>query len=501
MAQEKQDNQTEQIELFSYDPIVLVWDVVKRWKVIVAVALLAGMLAYVVTEQTYTPAYTTTTTFVVSAKESSTTAYQNLNAASSLATVFSEVLNSSIMRDTILEELGMDAFDGSIQASAVAETNLLSLNVTHSDPRTAFLVTKTIIEKHGVVSYQVTGDTILEVLQKPVVPSAPSNPMNAAGSMKKVAVLAGLAACAVLAVASFMRDTVRSRQEAEKKLEERVMGELRHEHKHQPLKEILRHEKRSILITDPITSFGFVEKIKKLRRQVEQHMPENGKVIMVTSVLENEGKSTVAVNLALSMAQKQKKVLLIDGDLRRPACHKVLEQPWRAMGTADVAMGKMGLMKAVAPCKKLKNLSLLLESREWPDSADLVSSAGMEKLLEEARENYDWVIVDTPPMSVGPDSECMAEQADASLLVVRQNDATAKMLTNALDVLHMSKAKMLGCVLNNVWSVSMPGSGSYGGSGYGYGYGAYSHYGHYGRYGAYGKTGGKSDKVGNHHEA
>lgn len=487
MVQEKQEKQVEQVELFPFDPIVVVLDVLKRWYLILTAALLVGLAAYVGTELLYTPNYTTNTTFVVSIRDSSSSVYQNLSATTNLAAVFSEVLNSSILRQNVLETLNMTAFDGTIQASVVSDTNLLTLQVTGHDPRTTFLVTRAIIENHGIVSYQVMGDIILDVLQDPMVPLAPSNPMNAYGNMKKAAILATAAIFVLLVIVSSMRDTVRGQQEAEKKLGVRILGELHHERKAKNFKMLLKRNKTSILITNPATSFSFTEKIRKLRRRVEQHMPEGGKVLLVTSVLENEGKSTVAVNLAMSLAQKHKRVLLLDCDLRKPACYKILEHAWRGAGTADVAQGKATLEDTAAPYGKLKSLYLLLERRGLQSSTEIVCSNGMAALLHEAREQYDYVVVDTPPMAVAPDAESLLELADASLLVVRQNEAPAKMLNNALDTMHMAHAKLLGCILNNVFSSVLSDQSSYSyGYGYGYGYGRYGRYGRYGHYGKYG---------------
>lgn len=183
--QENKENQAEQVELISFHPSIILRDVLKRWYLVVVAALLAGMIAYTASDLLYVPAYSTTTTFVVSVQGSSTTVYQNLSATSNLATVFSEVLNSSLLRSAILEELGMTSFDGTISASAVEETNLLTMKVTASDPRTAFLVTQAVIENHQIVSYQVLGDTILEVLQAPKVPVSPVNQKASLSYMKK----------------------------------------------------------------------------------------------------------------------------------------------------------------------------------------------------------------------------------------------------------------------------------------------------------------------------
>ena len=220
-----------------------------------------------------------------------------------------------------------------------------------------------------------------------------------------------------------------------------------------------------------------METLRKLRRRVEQHM-DDGKVLMVTSLLENEGKSTVAVNLALAMAQKKKKVLLIDCDLRKPACHAVLEQKKFTSGIKEVLQGKASLADSVLRYKKT-NMYMLLGHKGDRNTGDLIASQRMDALLNWARENYDCVILDLPPMAAASDAEGMTALADACLLVVRQNAANAAAINRGIAALENSRAKLLGCVLNNViTSVLTSGRGSR--------YGRYGHYGHYGRYGSYG---------------
>ena len=477
--QENKENQAEQVELISLNPSIILRDVLKRWYLIVVAALLAGMIAYTASDLLYVPAYSTTTTFVVSVQGSSTTVYQNLSATSNLATVFSEVLNSSLLRSAILEELGMTSFDGTISASAVEETNLLTMKVTASDPRTAFLVTQAVIENHQIVSYQVLGDTILEVLQAPKVPVSPVNQKASLSYMKKASVLAAAAVFLLLAFISYKRDVIRSKQEAEKKLDCRILGEIGHERKYKTLWAAMKRRKTSILITNPTSSFLFVETIRKLRRRVEKQMPANGRVLMVTSVIENEGKSTVAVNFALAFAQKGKRVLLLDCDLRKPACHKILEYPWEGAGTIDVANGSASLENTVVQMKNT-NLFLLLQRRSTRNSTDISGSDGMAALIQKAKERFDFVVIDTPPMSVAPDVECIMELADASLLVVQQNMVQADVINHAITALQGAQSKLLGCVVNNVQGVSLSHGGGYG---YGYGYGRYGKYGKYGGYG------------------
>ena len=147
--------------LLPFDLIVLVRDVLRKWLVVLAVSLMVGVGAYVLTDLRYEPVYSSTTTFVVTTRSSSSTVYKNLTSTTSLASVFSDLMNSSLMRKTVLNEAGLGHFRGTISASAIPETNLLTLKVTDSDPATAYLVNRAIVEGHEALTYEV--DQILIV--------------------------------------------------------------------------------------------------------------------------------------------------------------------------------------------------------------------------------------------------------------------------------------------------------------------------------------------------
>ena len=462
--------------LLSFDPIVLVLDVVKQWLLIIAVTVVACVGAYIFTSLDYEPVYKTTTTFVVTTRSSSGNVYNNLSSTSDVASVFSELLNSSVMRKYILEDIGTAGFSGMISASAVPETNLLSVQVSAADPRSAYMVARAIIDNHESLTYQIIDGVSIEVLMHPSVPTYPSNSAGAMDAMKKAGFFAAVATVGLILLMSLGQDKVRSAQEARAKLSCRYLGEIPHEKKHRTLSSWLRRKKTSILISNPLTSFRFVETFRKLRHRVEQRMG-SGKVLMVTSVLENEGKSTVSVNLCVSMAKKKGKVLLIDCDLRKPACHNLLEFKKFTHTVADVISGKAKPEDAVVFDKK-NNMYLLLERQGYPHSGDLLSSRAMTELLDWARANFDFIVLDLPPMAEVSDAERMNKYADASLLVIRQNRAHTAVINKMVSVLDNGDAKLLGCVLNNTYVSALNSST-------GMAYGGYGKYGKYGNYGNY----------------
>lgn len=483
--QKKQEYVFEQGLLF--DPVVTVRDVARKWFLILVLTVFFGVAAFILADQMYVPHYESSATLVITTHTSFTTVYDNIDSASALASVFSEILNSSVMRKSILETLNLTDFSGTISASCVEQTNLLVLKVRSSDPRTAFMVIQALIENHEIVTYEVIGDISVEVLQYPVVPTAPVNPSDSWAVMRRALILAAIGVSAVLAVLSVFRDTVRSRMEAERKLDCWCLGEIHHERKTKSLRDLISRRKSGILVTRPETSFRYVTTLSKLSRRVRQHM-RGGSVLAVTSVAENEGKTTVAANLALSMAQKWGKVLLIDCDLRKPACHTIMEVSKPKLCINDVLAGKARLADAVVT-DRLSGLQALYARKAGAAAAgDILNSEGLKTLIRQVREEYDFVVIDLPPMSVAADSEYVAEYADASLLVVRQNGIGAAEANHAISVLENVHARLLGCVLNNVHSSFLTSgegySGSYAGKGYG-SYGKYGKYGKYGRYGAY----------------
>lgn len=469
---------TGESSFLTYDPIVLVQDVCKKWLLILVIAVLAGVAAYIVTDMSYEPVYSSNATLVVTARGSSATVYSNLSSATTLAGIYSELLNSSLFRKTIMQTSGIQDFQGSIVAAQITDTNLLTLKVTASDARTAFLVIRAILENHEALTHEVVGNVALEVLQKPTIPTGPSNWNAAEYRMKQIALLAAAASTLVIVLMSYSSDKIRSAKEARKKIDCRYLGEIPHEKKYKTLRSWLRHKKNGILITNPVTSFRYLETIRKLRRRIEQRM-DGGNVLMVTSVLENEGKSTVSVNLGMAMAKKHARILLIDCDMRKPACYTLMGQSASGAGLVSVLSGHAEPQDAVIQDRQ-SGMYMLLEKKGTRNSGLLIASQQMQALIAWARENFDYVILDLPPMSAVADAERMTELADAVVLVVRQNTSTAKQINRAVEALTGGKAQLLGCLLNNVHSTMLSS-----GQGYGYGYGGYHRYGGYYRYGGH----------------
>jgi succinoglycan biosynthesis transport protein ExoP len=173
------------------------------------------------------------------------------------------------------------------------------------------------------------------------------------------------------------------------------------------------------------------------------------KVIMVTSALPQEGKSTTSTNTAIVLAQKGVRVLLIDADLRRPSIHKILGMGPRS-GLSNVLTGSTTLEKAITQTSILPNLFILPAGTPPPNPAELLASSNMRDMLTELRDQFDHIVVDTPPSLSVTDAVVLSQRADAVVLVIRSGQTTKQSLRRARDLLAQVNAKVVGVLLNAV---------------------------------------------------
>jgi len=173
------------------------------------------------------------------------------------------------------------------------------------------------------------------------------------------------------------------------------------------------------------------------------------RVIMVTSARPQEGKTTTSINSAIVLAQKGTRVLLVDADLRRPSIHKTLGMGPRS-GLSNVLTGSATLAQVIAPSPILPNLFVLAAGTPPPNPAELLASTNMKEVLDELREQYDHIVIDTPPTLSVTDAVVLSPRMDAIILVIRSGQTTKQALRRARDILLQVNAHVTGVLLNAV---------------------------------------------------
>lgn len=472
----------------------VLYDIVRNWWILAAGLVLAAMFSYVFVTETYDDEYSSTATFVVSSKGStSTTVFSNLNTARSLAEGFGPLLVSDALMDRVMEVVGISEFTGTISSALIPDTNLLTLTVTADSPKLAFDVINAVIENHNVVSDIIMKNASIQLLEQPQVAKAPVEAMNRGANVRKYTLIAFLGIAACIAVYSVFSDVVRSEDNFNDNVEPDKIATIYRERGRRTLKKSTKNRRRRgernivPLVSNPTTSFGFTETYRLLRMRIGYIMKKHGyKAMLVTSVLEREGKSTAALNLAIMFATDGKRVLLMEANMLKPSLETMIGcSVERDCSIEEFIMFPKSFVR-FPTMPGYSNVSLLLCKRPLSSSTELLSSAQMADFIKYAKTHFDYIIIDAPALSVSSDAECAAELADAAIIVARQGMATAKSINDAADAMEQSGADVIGCVFNDVRNTNIADmlglfrGGNSNGYGYGYNYG----YGRYDRYGS-----------------
>lgn len=219
------------------------------------------------------------------------------------------------------------------------------------------------------------------------------------------------------------------------------------------------------------TPFAYVEAFKTLRTNLGFLSNVSGvKSILITSALPEESKSTTAINLAVTLASSGKTVVLIECDLRKPVLRKYLKRELGQAGLAAYLAGVVGLEDCIAELPDL-GISVISAGVIPPNPSELLNSERMYGLLETLKLNYDYVLLDAPPVTVVTDAAVVGRMTDGAILVVRSKYASARTIRQARARLEAVGIRILGGVLTRFDLKKSGWRGGYDYKSYEYGYG------------------------------
>lgn len=236
-----------------------------------------------------------------------------------------------------------------------------------------------------------------------------------------------------------------------------------------------KDRKRSSLkfhhILDKNVSFSYVEAYKDLRTNFDFAATVAGaKSILVTSALPDESKSTMALNLALALAENQHSVILVECDLRKPVLRRYLKLDRLSKGLTSLLVGNASLDECIVKPKNWK-ISVIYAGMLPPNPSELLNQKTFENLISELKKQYDYVILDAPPITVVTDAAVIGRAADGALLVIRSKYAQTKNVRLAKQRLEAVNIKILGAVITRFNTKKSGWKTGYGYSNYEYGYG------------------------------
>lgn len=466
-------NNNKFLTLSHIEPLCILRMLLRNWLLIIMAGCIGFFTASAITTGDVSRSYTSSATFVVTPQGGSYAS--GLSVAASSAETYAELLGSDLMYRMVTSSLNGEC-DGTISASQIGSTNLISVTVSSDTPADALLMMQALTEEYDALSGYVSASATLSVLNTPSLSTLVQSTLNSHTFARSAALLCAAAMAAILVAIVMYTGTVQNEQAAKDLLEGKFLGSIPHE---KGLSAWLRgphRSKNTLNVTSPNVSFDFAESIHRVAEVFERERARGKSVFLLTSVLETEGKSTVALNLALSLAMKKNHVLFLDLDLRRPVQARNLgvsvPEEWE-LGTLlqDGADPEKILSRAMA--YQDTNMYALLSRRSYPNAAELISSRALSDLLTYARKHFDYILIDLPPAGYFSEGEVLLDQADAAILVARQDVVPAPVINDCIDSLRGGRAEFLGYVLNDVNTFSSTKSAyaykKYGYEKYGYG--------------------------------
>ena len=416
--------------------------VLKRWKLIVLIALIGAMGFDTVRTLMYHPRYQASVSATLGSEQNT---YSQLDTTQAYIRSLSYIFNGQNVQSYLQERLGNEDSTLTCSVNSVNDTNVVNISVQADTRRDAWFGLQYVLDW-----YRTNGDKYhfnydLNVTQTNPISESPVSANSHVRNLMMGGIGGGVFIAAVLLLLAYFSDTIKTPAEITTRIDCRMLARLPKEHKRRGIR-FWKKNREALLITSLKTSFRYKEAVKKLRSRIEESSRKHGyQTIMVTSVMENEGKSSIAANLAISLAKGGHHVLMIDADIRKPSLDRILNM--ETEHSLNAALSGKDWKKEVMHSERF-HMDVLCSIQDLENAEKMLSSEQMKKLLEEAKQTYEFVIVDTSPAAGLSDPLIISEHCDASLLVIRQNLAGARRINDTIDRLVTVRNNLIGCIYN-----------------------------------------------------
>lgn len=439
------------------------------WFAFLALIVLGATAAAFRARYYYTPMYKSEAVFSVSVSSSDSygltdySYYYDNAAAKQVAETFPYLLSSDLMRELISQEMGGAPVNGNIKATSVADTNFFTLTVTSNNSADAYRIIRAVMNVYPRVSRQVIGETQLAVTREPVQASTPFNSFSWKHSALKGGACGVALSLLILFISAVTHRTAANADDVKKILNLNCLSHI----PYVKTKQRSSGKNSGNLITRQAPDSAFCESFRLLRLKLLRQIKDNDeKVFLFTSSIPSEGKTSLAVNTALSLAHDGKRVLLIDADLRNPSVKALLD-----LDKPSVGLGEC-LSQSIDEVRFLRyqdtSLYIFAGDKSFHNPTSILRRKHLHELISSTRKLFDYVIIDTPPCTTTADAATLCDAADKVVYVIRENYALRTQILDGVQSISSNGGNICGFVLNYC-------TGSTRGSGYGYRYGKYGY--------------------------
>ena len=394
------------------------------------------------------PIYQAQTTVVIAKSDSwdgSAATLNDVNASQKLASTYSEIAKSELVLNKVIENLRLrytvKDLSGNVSIKPVNDTSILAISVKNSDAQLSAKIANeiaTVSAEEIKNIYKIENTTQLSIA---ATPEAPANNTTTRDVILAV-VIAALAVAGVAFLRFYFDDTVKYSEDIEKTIGLPVTGRIsKSESKGRRVNELIAERLPKAIVS---------ENIKSLRTNLQfTAVDKNLETVLVTSTNASEGKSFVAANLAISFAQADKRVLLVDCDLRKGRVHRLFNLS-NSRGLSNLLAGNLKDFSNFINPTKVKNLNIITCGTYPPNPSELLASKKNKDLIKILKSYYDIIIFDGAPVGGLADSVILSSFMDETLIVVRDGVTAKPDLIATKDALNKVGANIAGLVFNMV---------------------------------------------------
>ena len=461
----------------------LMRQLISKWWLILIFVVVFSVSGFAVAKLTYKESYTSTIIFNVSNKDreiaGSAAQYvtaSDAQASTYLANNFKVLLQTGndfvtkiqeTVKSTTGTELKKEEIRSMLGIEIGQDTTLITVSVNSDDKQTSYAVATAIQSIYLDIvkdAFPTANFTIADSATKAELASDSSALIYTAIGL----ILGAALAVVIILITDKIQNKLLSTDDIKNNFNIDILATV------SDIKTKNKNDRTRLLITDKNVGLPFIETFKLIRTKIENaHHKKGYSVFAITSSTESEGKTTCSSNIALSLAKSGKSVLLIDADLRKPAVCKTLGISLEGeKGIYDIVNGNKSFEESVKYIERY-NLYLLVASAAVADPSETLASTGMAKIVETAKANFDYVIIDCPPAGVVADAAIVANYTDTMIFVAAEERAALRQIEYALSDIMTTKADILGCIYNRAGSGTLRMSSSKAGGYFSGRYGSY----------------------------
>lgn len=438
----------------------------KRLKLILLITLCSTIVSGVISVFFIKPTYKADISVIISQAKSEGTSnsqtYNDLIMYQKMVKTYAELAKSRMVAENVLDNLKLDIKVGQLQSMLTVtpkgDTEFLTISIKAQDPKQAQDLANQYAKSLKIVGNEVKKVDNIQLLDEALLPTGKDSP-RVSLNIAIAFFLGVMVSIGLVFLLEYLDNTIKTKEDIERNLELPVIGLL-------PYDETLAEGKVQQLITYTDPKSNTAESYRTLRTNIQfSSLDKDIKSIVITSTKPGEGKSTIVSNMAITMAQSGKKVLLMDCDFRKPAIHKKFGVT-NSKGLTNVLLKDKKFDECILLTRQ-DNLHVVTSGPVPPNPSELLGSNKFKILLKHLASIYDVILLDAPPTLLVTDAQILSSICDGTVLLTSYGETEKEALAEANSLLVKVNANILGVVLNRIPEGS---KGNYYGSYYGNNY-------------------------------